>query len=199
MKQNLAKLMESELDRAELILASKGISDEIQTMAEKVAKLSVDELMPLVDRLKEVFGNEMAQVFNDSVDGTLSSLLDQLKQSKDSVENQANVLNGEGDIGMGMDTDMGFNADPGMGGLDMGTDDYSDPAMGGVDGLDGDADDSDMFGADDAMAGGDEPLGRAMKENKKVNKKARAKKLAEMANRMRRVENQLKVLKNARA
>ncbi len=168
-------------------------------MAEKVAKLQVDELMPLVDRLKEVFGNEMAQVFNASVDGTLSSLLDQLKQSKDSVENQANVLNGEGDMSMG--TDMDFNADPGMGGMDMGVDDYSDPAMGGVDGMDGmdgDAED-DMFGADDSMAGGDAPLGRAMKENKKSNKRARAKKLAEMANRMRKVENQLKVLKNARA
>lgn len=179
--------MESELDKAELVLAAKGISDEVQGMAEKVAKLQVDELMPLVDRLKEVFGNEMAQQFNDSVDGTLSSLLDQLKQSKDNVENQANILNGEGDMSMG--TDMDFNADPGMGGLDMGVDDYSDPAMGGIDGMDGE--EGDMFGADDSMAGGDQPLGRAKKESKQ----SRAKKLSEMANRMRHVENQLKRLK----
>lgn len=191
--------MESELDKAELVLAAKGISDEVQSMAEKVAKLQVDELMPLVDRLKEVFGNEMAQQFNDSVDGTLSDLLDNLKTSKDSVENQANVLNGEGD--MGMDSDMGFNGDPGMGGLDMGNDEFSDPEMGGMgdmNGLGGAGDDSDMFGADDSMAGGDEPLGRALKrESKKA--RAKAKRLSEMANRMRRVEKQLKVLKNARA
>ncbi len=185
--------MESELDKAELVLAAKGISDEIQSMAEKVAKLQVDDLMPLVDRLKEVFGQEMATTFNSSVDGTLSGMLDQLKQSKDSIENQANVLNGEGDMGMGMGTDMGFDADPGMGGLDMG--DEMEPGMEpGMD-YEGDAelgvDDSDMFGADDSMAGGDEPLGRAKKESKT----ARGKKLSEMASRMKRVENQLKMLK----
>ncbi len=195
MKQNLSKLMESELDKAELVLAAKGISDEVQTMTEKVAKLQVDDLMPLVDRLKEVFGQEMATTFNSSVDGTLSSLLDLLKQSKDSIENQANVLNGEGDMGMGMGTDMGFDAEPGMGGLDMGAE--MEPGMepGGMD-YEGDAEfdaegEGDIFGADDSMAGGDEPMGRAKKESKK----ARGKRLSEMATRMRQVENQLKALK----
>ncbi len=194
--------MESELDKAELVLAAKGISDEIQSMAEKVAKLQVDELMPLVDRLKEVFGQEMATTFNTSVDETLSAILDNLKQSKDSIENQANVLNGEGDMGM-----LGRRMDSEMGGMG---DEFSDPAMGGMGDMGGmdmnmDADsgdfhgdaelggmgDEDMFGADDSMAGGDEPLGRAKKESRRI----RAKKLAEMSTRMRKVGNMLKVLK----
>lgn len=190
MKQNLSKLMESELDKAELVLAAKGISDEVQTMTEKVAKLQIDELMPLVDRLKEVFGHEMADQFNSSVDGTLSSLLDLLKQSKDSIENQANVLNGEGDLGMGYD-DMNFDADPGMGGLGMGDNEFGTMEP---DEFEGDAEfggEGDIFGADDTMAGGDEPMGRAKRESKRI----KGKRLAEMAIRMKMIEKKLKVLK----
>lgn len=194
MKQNLSKLMESELDKAELVLAAKGISDEIQSMAEKVAKLQVDDLMPLVDRLKEVFGQEMATTFNSSVDGTLSEMLDQLKQSKDSIENQANVLNGEGDMGYGDTTDMGFDAEPGMGGLDMGMEPGMEPGYEGDAELGGE--EGDIFGADDTMAGGSEPLGRAKKESKRA--KGKGKRLSEMAIRMKVIEKKLKVLKNAR-
>lgn len=187
MKQNLSQLMESELEKSELILAAKGIADELQSMAEKTAKLSVDELMPLVDRLKEIFGQEQAEQFNNSVDGTLSTLLDQLKSSKDEVENQANILNGEGD--MGINSDMDFNSDPGMGGLEMG-----DPEFDGMgDTLDGmgDEDEGDIFGADDTMVGGSEPLGRAKKESYKI----KGKNLKEMAKRIQSIEKKLKRLK----
>ncbi len=50
---------------------------------------------------------------------------------------------------------------------------------------------ADVTIADDAMAGGDEPLGRARKESKKI----RAKKIQEMAVRMKQVDQMLRELK----
>ena len=52
---------EQDLNQAELILAAKDIVANLQDLAEDIAKDQVDDLMPLVSRMKEVFGIEQAE------------------------------------------------------------------------------------------------------------------------------------------
>lgn len=159
MKQNLSLLMEAELEKAELILAAKNLSNELQKMVEDIASMRVDDLLPLVDQMKEVFGRQEAERYQSVVDGHLESLQQQLTKAKGELENASNTLNGE----PSMDTDMDLDVtEP----TDMDLD--SDLETGDVD---------DVFGADDTVVGDDEPLGRSKKESLLNKKRVLEKKL----------------------
>jgi hypothetical protein len=145
-KGHLSKLMEAELDKAETILAVKELGDKIQDQAEDIAKMRVDTLMPLTEKIKEQFGQETGTQFQSDLDGLLEGLQNSLIDTKNQIDNKVAVLNGDApdtasdmDIGGDFDSDMDLDAD---------TDN-----------------DIDIFGADDAAAGGNEPLGRMRKES----------------------------------
>ena len=104
------KVNESEdLAQAELILVAKNMVEKLQGMAEDVAKMQTDELMPLEEKMKEVFGPEMGAAFGESADSTLGTLLDAVKQAKDALSQATGVLSGDapvapiGDMGADMD------------------------------------------------------------------------------------------------
>lgn len=146
-KRPLAKLIESELDKSETILAVKDMGDKIQSMLENVAKMRVDTLMPLTEKIKEQFSQEEGQRFQQEMDASLNSLQEATTTAKSEVDDQVAILNGDKPA-MGLDQGMGGQSDS----MDMGQ-----PQM--DDNLD------DMFGADDSMAGGQAPLGRMRKES----------------------------------
>jgi len=152
MKQNLVKLMEAELAKAETALAVKSMGDKVQDMMEDVAKLRVDSLMAVTETIKEQFGIEQGDAFFNEVDQMLGSLQEDLKNAKSEIDNQVAYLNGE-DRGMG--SDMGGTPDMEPSGMepDMGMAGAEDPEL--------DA----MFGADPANVGGDAPLGRIKRES----------------------------------
>lgn len=159
--KKLSKLIENDLDQAELVLAAKSMAQDLQDMTEKVAKMRVDDLLPLVDRIKETFDQATGEQYQRVVDGELEKLQNELTVSKDVLDNQANILNGDvsGDMGMGLDdvdatTDMDMEVD-----TDVGVD--IDPEL-----------EIDPFAAADANAGGVEPMGRAQKES--IEKKHKA-------------------------
>lgn len=157
MKQNLVKLMEAELEKAETALAVKDIGNKVQDMMEDIAKLRVDSLIAVSETVKEQFGIEQGTAFFDTLDNLLGSLQDGMKNAKTEIDNQVAYLNGEEQMGsdMGGMPDMGPN-DMDMD-MDMGMNDTAGGGMGG--GMD------DMFGADPANIGGDEPLGRMKRES----------------------------------
>ena len=151
----LSRLMESNLQKAELVLAAKGLAANVQKQLENVAKMRVDDLLPLVDRMKEVFGTDAAEEYKNQVDKKLETLQEMLEVTKDAMENAANVLNGdeeavsdmEPELGPDMDDDDVYNTEDDFGGSDTDDVDVGD-------------DDGDGLDATDAMDGGDEPLGR---------------------------------------
>lgn len=84
-----------ELAQAELILVVKNMVDKLQSMAEDVAQMQTDDLMPLVEKIKVEFGQDIGQQFNDSADQTLAGLLEQIKTAKDSLSQSQGILTGE--------------------------------------------------------------------------------------------------------
>ena len=157
--ENLRTLLEQDLDQAELVLAAKDMVDRIQKMAENLAEMQVEELMPLVDAMKEHFGPDIAQVFNSSVEATLQQALDTIKATREGVDNAVLALTGEAPV----QSDMGSMPGPGMG-ID------AEPEM--------DVPSEEDFGGDEAMAGDVPAIGREMKpESVSTSALAQAKKI----------------------
>ena len=147
----IAEAVGSEMvDQAEVVLAAQEIGDKLQGMAEDIAQMQVQDMMPLVQAMKEQMGMDQAQAFESSATSALQGLLDSMKSTKESYDNAVLVLQGEApanDMGMG---DGGFDDMPAV---DTDSDGEMEPA------------DGDEFGGADAMAGDDEPEGREMKES----------------------------------
>ena len=155
--ENLRTLLEQDLDQAELVLAAKDMVDRVQKMAEDLAEMQVEELMPLVDAMKEHFGPDIAQVFNSSVEATLQQALDTIKATRDGVDNAVLALTGEAPV----QSDMGAMPAPEMG---------MDAEM--------EVPSEEDFGGDEAMAGDVPAIGREMKpESISTSALAQAKKI----------------------
>lgn len=131
------RLMEQDLAQAEVLLAAQELVDKLQKMVEDVAAMQVQELMPITDAMKEQIGFEVADQYNSAADSALGSLLDQLKATKESLENATLQAQGK-PVNAPAPTDMGPAAPEDMG---MGDD----------------------FEGDDAAAGADNSVGREMK------------------------------------
>lgn len=85
-----------DLAKASTILAAKDIAGQVQEMAEDLAKLSVEELMPLVDIMRGQFGPEAADGFNSAVKVALDELLDLTTKTKEIVSTAVDTLNSGG-------------------------------------------------------------------------------------------------------
>jgi hypothetical protein len=130
-----------ELAQAELILVAKNMVEKLQGIAEDVAKMTTDELMPLAEKIKVSFGQDTGVQFNDSADAALQALLTSVKEAKDALSSSVGVLTGEAPAG-GV-AGMPGEVTPGM--TDM-------------------PDQGDEFGMADAASGGEElPMGRELK------------------------------------
>lgn len=130
---------EEDLAQAELILVVKNMVEKLQGMAEDVAQMQTDDLMPLVEKIKIEFGQDVGQQFNDAADAAFSTLLDAVKAGKDSLSQAQGILSGEAPAVSG---DMGMT-----------------PELEPTDELGG-----DEFAAADAAAGDEElPTGRELK------------------------------------
>jgi lipopolysaccharide biosynthesis regulator YciM len=130
-----------ELAQAELILVAKNMVEKLQGIAEDVAKMTTDELMPLAEKIKVSFGQDTGVQFNDSADAALQALLTSVKEAKDALSSSVGVLTGEAPAG-------GVAGMPGE----------VTPA------LDDMQDQGDDFGMADAASGNEElPMGRELK------------------------------------
>lgn len=138
------------VDQAEVVLAAQEIGDKLQGMAEDIAQMQVQDMMPLVQAMKEQMGMDQASAFESSATASLQGLLDTMKSTKESYDNAVLVLQGEAPAtDMGMD-DGGIDAMP-----DAGID--GEPEI--------DMEPADDFSGADAVAGDDADAGREMKES----------------------------------
>jgi hypothetical protein len=148
---NLTTLMEGELERAEIILAARDILQRIQKMTEDLAKINTEDVMPLVDNIKGIFGPEAGERFEDVASDSIKKSVDALRDTKDQINQQ--VLFMEGKISEPELTDMGS----GNTGDEQTTDQPINQPSDEQD---------DPFGGSDAASGPEnEPLGRAKKES----------------------------------
>lgn len=171
----LAKLLEGELERAELTLNAQDVVNKLQDTAEDLAKMSVEQLMPLVDEMKGEFGPEAAQKFETEVGGALDTALQAVRDAREQVNNAVLKMQGklsDEDVTV-PDNDMADDIGGGVG-LD-GPNDMADDPLGAeepADDLGLDVDAGDDFAGEPAAAGPEEePLGRAKKESRTYSKK----------------------------
>lgn len=82
---DLVKLVESQMENYELIIAAQSITDELQRMAEKSAALEADDIMPLVDGLRSYFGREAATRFNDVTTEAVRGVVEAIQSAKDRI------------------------------------------------------------------------------------------------------------------
>ena len=132
----------ADLEQAEVLLAAREMVDKVQKMVEDLAEMQVQELMPIVDAMKEQIGFETAEAFNTAAEAALGAFLDQAKAAKEAMENATLAASGQAPA-TPMPTDMGMEPE-----MDM----------------DAELDMSDDFEADPAAAGEDNATGREMKE-----------------------------------
>lgn len=84
-----------DIEKAEIILATRNISNEYQKAIEKFAKMQVDEVMKLVERISEEYGRNEGQEFNDTINNIFNETLQTLRSHKEGVDDAIAVLQGE--------------------------------------------------------------------------------------------------------
>ena len=95
-KESTVMLEQEDLAKASTILAAKDMSNKLQDIAEDLAKMSVEDLMPLVDIMRGQFGPEAATGFNSAVKVALDKLLDLTTTTKEEMDVAINTLNSGG-------------------------------------------------------------------------------------------------------
>lgn len=139
----------SEVQQAQVVLASKDMVDQVQKMLEQVTAIQYKDLPALVDQINSEVGQAQGQQFNNDATAALSGLTQNLQGAKQQLEAALGVVTGQGapaDMGIGMDA----------GGADLG----AGNELGAAADLAGAEDDLGAAGADldaAAAAAGEEP------------------------------------------
>jgi hypothetical protein len=87
-ENNLKFLIESGMERASLVLAAQSITDSLQVMAEKLAKIESSDVMPMMDSMKANFGADVAQRFESTVTEKLREMSEALRSARDHIGNE---------------------------------------------------------------------------------------------------------------
>lgn len=97
MKKNLTKLFESEIEKAEITLAVRDISDKLQKIASDLSRTTVDDVPSIVERIKATHGVEAGNEFGQIVTDKIGELTDKVIEVKSSIDDRALVLSGDAD------------------------------------------------------------------------------------------------------
>lgn len=146
------------VEKAKVIMAAQEITDKLQKMAEDTANMQVKDVPAVAEAMREEIGQEEAAAFEQSAGDALTELTANIKTTREAVQNATSTAQGNApatdmDSAMDADVDVDVDADVDADFGDTGDipDDTADDA-------------ADVFGGDEAASGGDEPLGRGMKE-----------------------------------
>lgn len=97
------------VDESTVVVAAKGMCDNIQKMIEDVSDMLVKELPALVSSMDSDIGTDESKQFNEAVSGALKSLQEALSTAKQSLDGAVDAISGEGGFETGMpgEEDMG--------------------------------------------------------------------------------------------
>jgi hypothetical protein len=93
--QNSRYLTEGETSSAEVIVAAKGMVDNIQDMAEKISKMQNEDLVAVIDSARDQIGIDQADVFKEAAAASLGTLLTTLQQQREALDLAVRALAGE--------------------------------------------------------------------------------------------------------
>lgn len=113
-------LRESEVQQAQVVLASQDMVDQVQKMIEQVSAMQFKDLPALTDQVKYQVGQEQATQFSTDATGALSGLVQNLQGAKQQLEQALGVVTGQevsipGQDQEEVEVDAGVEEMPGMG------------------------------------------------------------------------------------
>jgi hypothetical protein len=85
----------SEVQQAQVVLASKDMVDQVQKMIETATSIQFKDLPALVDQIRNEIGYDQATQFNSDATTALSGLVQNLQQSKGQLEGALGVVTGQ--------------------------------------------------------------------------------------------------------
>ena len=133
---------EVEVEQAEVVMALRALADDVQDHVERVGRMINEDLPAILDQMKSEFGAEQAVQMKQTMEQTLTAVLDSNKAGKDGLDGVIAGLTGTGDGSM-LGAEPGM--EPGLGG--------EEPALGG--------EEPALDNVPAAAGPEDEPLGRA--------------------------------------
>lgn len=159
-RRSFSDLLESELEKAQVVLVTKGVLDQLQDVLEKISRIHSNDVIPLLDEIQTQYGKEAALSFRQVVVAALDDATTSVMNSREAIRNEVIKLEQELE-GTADGSDMEMDGpEP-----DHDLDDFG----GGEDapmenGPVPDEDGGDFDLADDILAGDDTPVGRQRKE-----------------------------------
>jgi hypothetical protein len=147
-------LAEGEEEKAEFIMSARDMADRITGWMEDTANMQAENMLKLVDAIRDELGADTAMEFESIIKPALATVYTALESSRQQLNQGVGLLTGEG----GSEDMMG--GDPSM---DIGAEEMPDDQGMTPDELD--AEPTDEFGAAASAAGGDEVAGRAKRES----------------------------------
>jgi hypothetical protein len=131
----------SEIQQAQVVLASQDMVDQVQKMSEQVSAMQFKDLPALIDQIKNEVGVEQSTQYNADASAALSGLLQNLQGAKQQLEVALGVVTGQAptvpgeELGADIGADVG--AELGAEGLPPelpapGEEDIEEPAVAGL-------------------------------------------------------------------
>ena len=93
LKQRLKEA--SEVQQAQVVLASQDMVDQVQKMSEQVSAMQFKDLPALIDSIKNEVGVDQAMQFNTDATAALAGLLQNLQGAKQQLEAAVGVVTGQ--------------------------------------------------------------------------------------------------------
>lgn len=143
---------ESEEDKAAIIMASKDMVDRITGWLEDVAAMKAEQLLELLDSIRDQLGSEKSEAFSSAVKPALENLYSTLESSRTTLMQGVGILTGQEEAPaptMGAEPAGGEAAAPGEEAFPTGDD----------------------FAASEPATGGEEAAGRAKRESVEYSRK----------------------------
>jgi len=131
---SIVYLSEGEEEKAKVIMATKDMVERITGWLEDTAQMKAEQLLELMDSIRETLGSDVAQKYEQSVKPALESIYSALEQSRTGLTSGLAIVSGKEAPMMGSEPAMG--GAPDMGGMappppsDMGAEAPA-PDMGG--------------------------------------------------------------------
>ena len=98
-------LLEGEEDKAETIMATKDMVDRVTGWLEDVAAMKAEQLLELVDSIRETQGSDVAQAWQESVKPALEAIYTALESSRTGLSSALSIVSGgEAPVSMGAPT-----------------------------------------------------------------------------------------------
>lgn len=82
----------NELVRAEVVLASQDLVGTLQKMVEDIGRMGTEDIMPMVDGIRNYFSPSLAAQFSRSAEQHIQKAADGLQEFKDSMEQYSKTL-----------------------------------------------------------------------------------------------------------